>query len=76
MNPRTYEATPAKRVAFLGLGVMGYPMAGPPGARRSPGHGVQPDSGKISGLVRKSTQGLRGQKGTRQPCAHTLPGGA
>ncbi|PKO60451.1 MAG: oxidoreductase [Betaproteobacteria bacterium HGW-Betaproteobacteria-18] len=28
MNPRTYEATPAKRVAFLGLGVMGYPMAG------------------------------------------------
>ncbi|HEX5697013.1 MAG TPA: NAD(P)-dependent oxidoreductase [Rhodoferax sp.] len=28
MNPRTYEATPAKHVAFLGLGVMGYPMAG------------------------------------------------
>jgi len=25
---RTYEATPAKKVAFLGLGVMGYPMAG------------------------------------------------
>lgn len=25
---RTYEATPAKNVAFLGLGVMGYPMAG------------------------------------------------
>ncbi len=28
MNPRTYQATPARRVAFLGLGVMGYPMAG------------------------------------------------
>ncbi|WP_296494856.1 NAD(P)-dependent oxidoreductase [Rhodoferax sp.] len=28
MNPRTYEATPARRVAFLGLGVMGHPMAG------------------------------------------------
>jgi 3-hydroxyisobutyrate dehydrogenase-like beta-hydroxyacid dehydrogenase len=28
MNPRSYEPTPAKRVAFLGLGVMGYPMAG------------------------------------------------
>ena len=25
---KTYEATPAKKVAFLGLGVMGYPMAG------------------------------------------------
>ncbi len=28
MNTKTYESTPAKRVAFLGLGVMGYPMAG------------------------------------------------
>ncbi len=25
---RTYEATPSRRVAFIGLGVMGYPMAG------------------------------------------------
>ena len=25
---KTYDATPAKKVAFLGLGVMGYPMAG------------------------------------------------
>jgi len=25
---RTYEPTPARKVAFLGLGVMGYPMAG------------------------------------------------
>jgi len=28
MNSKTYEPTPARRVAFLGLGVMGYPMAG------------------------------------------------
>jgi len=28
MNIRTYDATPARQVAFLGLGVMGYPMAG------------------------------------------------
>ncbi len=28
MNKRSYEPTPARRVAFLGLGVMGYPMAG------------------------------------------------
>lgn len=28
LNPKTYESTPARRVAFLGLGVMGYPMAG------------------------------------------------
>ena len=28
MSTKTYEPTPAKRVAFLGLGVMGYPMAG------------------------------------------------
>ncbi len=28
MNPRSYEPTPPRRVAFLGLGVMGYPMAG------------------------------------------------
>ena len=28
MSNRTYEATPRRRVAFLGLGVMGYPMAG------------------------------------------------
>ncbi len=28
INTKTYEPTPARRVAFLGLGVMGYPMAG------------------------------------------------
>ena len=28
VNPRNYDPTPARRVAFLGLGVMGYPMAG------------------------------------------------
>ena len=28
MTLRSYEPTPARRVAFLGLGVMGYPMAG------------------------------------------------
>ena len=28
MNTKVYEPTPARRVAFLGLGVMGYPMAG------------------------------------------------
>jgi 3-hydroxyisobutyrate dehydrogenase len=28
INTKTYESTPAKKVAFLGLGVMGYPMAG------------------------------------------------
>ncbi|MGH6627184.1 MAG: NAD(P)-binding domain-containing protein, partial [Burkholderiaceae bacterium] len=27
-NPKTYAPTPARKVAFLGLGVMGYPMAG------------------------------------------------
>ena len=27
-NSRTYETTPARKVAFLGLGVMGFPMAG------------------------------------------------
>ncbi|CAN7667042.1 NAD(P)-dependent oxidoreductase [Acidovorax sp. LjRoot118] len=27
-NPRSYDATPSRKVAFLGLGVMGYPMAG------------------------------------------------
>jgi 3-hydroxyisobutyrate dehydrogenase-like beta-hydroxyacid dehydrogenase len=28
ITPKTYESTPSRRVAFLGLGVMGYPMAG------------------------------------------------
>jgi 3-hydroxyisobutyrate dehydrogenase-like beta-hydroxyacid dehydrogenase len=28
INPRTYESVPAQTVAFLGLGVMGSPMAG------------------------------------------------
>ncbi|MBP7565232.1 MAG: NAD(P)-dependent oxidoreductase [Burkholderiaceae bacterium] len=28
LNTRPYESTPARRVAFLGLGVMGLPMAG------------------------------------------------
>jgi len=28
INAKTYETTSARRVAFLGLGVMGYPMAG------------------------------------------------
>jgi len=27
-NPRTYEASTLRKVAFLGLGVMGFPMAG------------------------------------------------
>jgi 3-hydroxyisobutyrate dehydrogenase len=27
-NPKTYEPVPPRKVAFLGLGVMGYPMAG------------------------------------------------
>jgi len=27
LQPRAYESTPARNVAFLGLGVMGYPMA-------------------------------------------------
>ncbi len=27
-NPKTYSPTPSHKVAFLGLGVMGYPMAG------------------------------------------------
>ena len=28
INSKTYESAPARTVAFLGLGVMGYPMAG------------------------------------------------
>jgi len=28
LNPKTYDPAPATRVAFIGLGVMGYPMAG------------------------------------------------
>ena len=28
VNPKTYAPTPSQKVAFLGLGVMGYPMAG------------------------------------------------
>ena len=28
INPKSYEASPPRKVAFLGLGVMGYPMAG------------------------------------------------
>jgi len=28
LNPKTYDTTPSLQVAFLGLGVMGYPMAG------------------------------------------------
>ena len=28
LNAKSYDATPARKVAFLGLGVMGYPMAG------------------------------------------------
>ena len=28
INPRTYDSVPSRKVAFLGLGVMGYPMAG------------------------------------------------
>ena len=28
LQPKTYETVTPTRVAFLGLGVMGYPMAG------------------------------------------------
>jgi 3-hydroxyisobutyrate dehydrogenase len=27
-NPKTYDSVPSRKVAFLGLGVMGFPMAG------------------------------------------------
>src|SRR6218665_443024 len=27
-SPRTYDPVPPRKLAFLGLGVMGYPMAG------------------------------------------------
>lgn len=37
INPRTYESVPAQTVAFLGLGVMGGPMAG---HLAKAGHGV------------------------------------
>ena len=37
MTRKNYEPTPARRVAFIGLGVMGYPMAGHLGAA---GHAV------------------------------------
>ena len=37
INPKTYEPTPSRNVAFLGLGVMGYPMAG---HLARAGHGV------------------------------------
>ena len=28
LNPKTYDSVPTQKVAFLGLGVMGFPMAG------------------------------------------------
>ncbi len=28
LNPKTYDSVPSQKVAFLGLGVMGFPMAG------------------------------------------------
>src|SRR3982751_5015483 len=28
LNSKTYDSIPSQKVAFLGLGVMGYPMAG------------------------------------------------
>ena len=28
INPKTYESAPSTHVAFIGMGVMGYPMAG------------------------------------------------
>ncbi|MGJ7492921.1 NAD(P)-dependent oxidoreductase [Variovorax sp. ZT4R33] len=28
LNPKTYDSVPSRKVAFLGLGVMGFPMAG------------------------------------------------
>lgn len=28
LNPKTYDTVPSRQVAFLGLGVMGFPMAG------------------------------------------------
>ena len=37
MNTKTYDPVPARKVAFIGLGVMGYPMAG---HLRRAGHSV------------------------------------
>ena len=37
MNTKTYDPVPSRRVAFLGLGVMGFPMAG---HLRAKGHEV------------------------------------
>ena len=37
LNPKSYDPVPSQKVAFLGLGVMGYPMAG---QREVAGHHV------------------------------------
>ena len=38
IGTKSYDAVVAQKVAFLGLGVMGLPMARPSGARRPPRH--------------------------------------
>ncbi len=59
INVRAYEPTPARKVAFLGLGVMGYPMAGHLAAA---GHQVKVynrTAAKSAAWCKEFTQGAR-----------------
>ena len=69
-QPRSYEPTPARKVAFLGLGVMGAPMAA---HLALAGHQVTVYNRTASKAIALSAQytGANGQNGsTNYPIKH------
>lgn len=69
MATKTYEPTPARRVAFLGLGVMGYPMAGHLSAA---GHDVT----VYNRTAAKAAQWAAEHRGRTAPTPRAAAGGA
>lgn len=69
MSTKTYEPTPPRRVAFLGLGVMGYPMAGHLAAA---GHDVT----VYNRTAAKAAQWAAGHRGRTAATPHDAAAGA
>ena len=67
-NPRSKRWT-RRNVAFLGLGVMGYPMAGHLAARRASRHRLQPHAGQGGAMGRAARRQQRADAGAPRPPA-------
>jgi 3-hydroxyisobutyrate dehydrogenase len=74
-NTKTYEPSPSTRVAFLGLGVMGYPMAGHLALAGTSGHVYNRTATKSIAWCEEFARAEH-PNGHQHPCRDTPSGGA